>query len=93
MNKLLEIKNLKKYYHDSKGEVLAIDNISLTVNENEFISIIGTSGCGKSTLLSILAGLINKSSGKIIFNKSVWRNTFDTEDFGHKNKICQMGIL
>lgn len=69
MNKLLEIKNLKKYYHDSKGEILAIDNISLTVNENEFISIIGTSGCGKSTLLSILAGLINKSSGKIIFNK------------------------
>ena len=69
MNKLLEIKNLKKYYHDSRGEILAIDNISLTINENEFISIIGTSGCGKSTLLSILAGLINKSSGEIKYNK------------------------
>ena len=45
MKKLLEIKNLKKYYHDTKGEVLAIDNISLTINENDFISIVGTSGC------------------------------------------------
>lgn len=67
---ILEIKNLKKYYHDLKGEILAIDNISLSINENEFISIVGTSGCGKSTLLSILAGLDNKSDGEIIFNKN-----------------------
>jgi len=70
MSKLLEVKNLKKYYHDSKSEILAIDNISFSVNENEFISIVGTSGCGKSTLLSILSGLINKSDGEIIFNKN-----------------------
>ena len=67
--KLLEIKNLKKYYHDLKGEILAIDNISLSINENEFISIVGTSGCGKSTLLSILAGIENKSDGEINFYK------------------------
>ena len=69
MNNILEIKNLRKYYHDLKGEILAIDNISLTIKEKEFVSIIGTSGCGKSTLLSILAGLINKSSGEIKYNK------------------------
>ncbi len=69
MNNILEIKNLKKYYHDLQGEILAIDNISLAVKENEFVSIIGTSGCGKSTLLSILANLIDKSSGEIKYNK------------------------
>ena len=73
MKKLLEIKNLKKYYHDTKGEVLAIDNISLTINENDFISIVGTSGCGKSTLLSILAGIENKSDGEIKFNKDSFK--------------------
>lgn len=69
MSKLLEVKNLKKYYHDTKSEIHAIDNISFSVNENEFISIVGTSGCGKSTLLSILSGLLKKSSGEIIYNK------------------------
>ena len=69
MNKLLEVKNLKKYYHDKNSETLAIDDISFDVYEGEFISIVGTSGCGKSTLLSILAGIENKSAGKIDYNK------------------------
>ena len=69
MNKIIEIENLKKYYHDKNGETLAIDNISLDINKGDFISIIGTSGCGKSTLLSILAGLENKSEGTIKYNK------------------------
>ena len=73
MNKLLEIKNLKKYYHDKKSETLAIKDISLDIYENEFISVVGTSGCGKSTLLSILAGLENKSEGTIKYHKKDFR--------------------
>ena len=68
-NKLLEVKNLNKKYHDLKGETLAIDNITFDVYDQEFISIVGPSGCGKSTLLSILAKIEDKSSGDIIWNK------------------------
>lgn len=64
-NKLLEITNLKKIYHDEDGETLALNDINFSVYENEFISIIGPSGCGKSSILSILSEVDNKSSGTI----------------------------
>lgn len=68
-NKILEIKNLSKNYHDIKGEIKAIDNISFNVYEKDFISIVGPSGCGKSTLLSILSNIEEKSNGEILWNK------------------------
>lgn len=66
---ILEIKNLSKIYHDKNSETLALDNISLDIKDKEFISIVGPSGCGKSTILGIIANIINKSNGKIIFKK------------------------
>ncbi len=68
-NDLLEIKNLKKIYHDKDGEVLAIKDISFEIKDGEFVAIVGPSGCGKSTILSILSDLENKSDGDIIINK------------------------
>ena len=65
MEKILEIKNISKKYQNKEGEILAIQNINLTVNQGEFVSIIGPSGCGKSTLLSIIAGLEEKTSGEM----------------------------
>ena len=65
MEKILEVKNVSKKYQNKEGEVLALHDINLRVNEGEFVSIIGPSGCGKSTLLSIIAGLENKTSGEI----------------------------
>ncbi len=65
MEKILEVKNVSKKYQNKEGEILALQNINLRVNRGEFVSIIGPSGCGKSTLLSIIAGLEEKTEGKI----------------------------
>lgn len=68
---MLSINNLKKYYHTKKDEILALDNISFEINNNELISIVGPSGCGKSTILSIIAGVLSKSNGEINKNCSI----------------------
>lgn len=73
LNNILEINNLSKIYHTNKSEILAIDNLNLNIKEGEFVAIVGPSGCGKTTLLSILCGLEEKSSGKIIFPKKELR--------------------
>ena len=70
MNKILDIKNLKKIYHTRQGEILAIDNFSFNLYEGEFVAIVGPSGCGKSTILSILCGLEKISEGTINFNNN-----------------------
>ena len=67
-NILLEIKNLKKMYHNDQCETIAVDNVSFEVNKNEILSIVGPPGCGKSTILSILTNLEEKSDGDIIFH-------------------------
>lgn len=66
MDKILEIKHLKKNYQTLKEEIVAIDDINISVYEGEFISIVGPSGCGKSTILSILSGILSSSSGEIL---------------------------
>ena len=68
-DKILEITNLKKTYHDSFGEIEALKDITFHVYKNEFLSIVGPSGCGKSTILSILSSLIDFPSECIKFNK------------------------
>ena len=52
-------------YQSPNGEIRALENVSFTVNEGEFLSIVGPSGCGKSTLLSIISGLLLPTSGKV----------------------------
>ena len=62
---ILKIKNLKKIYHTEKEEILAVEDFSFDLHENEFVAIVGPSGCGKSTILSILCNLDTKSDGNI----------------------------
>ncbi|MDX2212431.1 MAG: ABC transporter ATP-binding protein [Oculatellaceae cyanobacterium bins.114] len=65
-NQFLVVENLQKTYPSPDGgETIVLDNINLTIGENEYISIIGHSGCGKSTLLKIIAGLERLSSGSV----------------------------
>ena len=72
MQSLLQIKNLSKKYITKNKVTKAVDNISLDINDNEFITLIGPSGCGKSTILSIIGNLYEKSSGIIKFkNKDI----------------------
>ncbi len=66
MGAIVEVHNLGMKYHSLNGEVTALENINLSVEEGEFISIVGPSGCGKSTLLSILAGLLIPTEGSVI---------------------------
>lgn len=63
--KVLETKSLKKYYGRGENLVKAVDDISFTVQEGEFIVIVGTSGSGKSTLLHMMGGLDRPTSGNV----------------------------
>ncbi|MCR4801683.1 MAG: ABC transporter ATP-binding protein [Lachnospiraceae bacterium] len=65
-NSKIYAKNIKKIYHSTKGDTLAMDNVNINVLENEFVCIVGPSGCGKSTLLRMVAGLDEISDGEII---------------------------
>jgi nitrate/nitrite transport system ATP-binding protein len=61
----LHVRNMSKKFKTAQGEILALQNINLTVQRGEFISLIGHSGCGKSTLLNIIAGLYHQSDGTV----------------------------
>lgn len=58
-------KDLSKEFVSKRGEVLALDNVSLQVQDHEFVSVVGPSGCGKTTLLKLIAGLIEPNTGEI----------------------------
>ncbi len=66
--KILDVKNLSKTY--GKGDVMvkALDDVSFSVEQGEFVAIIGPSGSGKSTLLHILGGVDTPTSGRVIIN-------------------------
>jgi len=63
---LVDLQDISMVYHTKDGEIAALASVNLSIAEREFVSIVGPSGCGKSTLLSIVAGLIEPSSGSVL---------------------------
>jgi spermidine/putrescine transport system ATP-binding protein len=64
----IEIKNLTKKYISGNKEVVALDNINLQIENGKYHTLLGPSGCGKTTLLRTIAGLLEATSGKVLFN-------------------------
>lgn len=62
------IDNLTKKYEGRSGETIALNGVSLTIKENEFVCVVGPSGCGKSTMLNVIAGLEKPTAGKVCMN-------------------------
>ena len=65
----IQVHSVFKVYETSGGsEVLALENINLEVESNEFVTLVGPSGCGKSTLLRMVAGLEDANEGNILID-------------------------
>lgn len=83
---MLTLKNIKKIYE--QGDEAVLDDINLTFNKNEFVSILGCSGAGKSTLLNIIGGLDDKTSGKLLINgKDIYKRDDLNLDYYRKNNV------
>jgi branched-chain amino acid transport system ATP-binding protein len=81
MSALLEVKNLKVGY----GKIIAVKDISITVNQGEIVTLIGSNGAGKSTTLRTISGLLKPKSGEILFEG----NRIDGKE-GHE--VVKLGL-
>lgn len=89
MEKVLEVKNIEKYYGNKGNITKAIDNISFDVEKGEFVGIMGASGSGKTTLLNCISTIDRVTAGNIIINsqnitelKGNWLNKFRSKKLG-----------
>ena len=77
MNKI-QIERLHKSYGTGNGRVTALDDINLSIKQNEFVTLVGPSGCGKSTLLKLIGALIRPTRGTLLFDgRTLLRPTAD----------------
>lgn len=86
--KILQASHLKKYYGDNPNRVKALDDVSLSIEEGEFLSIVGTSGSGKSTLLHLLGGLDRPTAGEVVIdNENIYALSEDKRTIFRRRKI------
>ncbi len=67
MKPLLEVQNLKKYFHTKAGELHAVDGIDFTLDEGKTLGVVGESGCGKSTLGRTILHLLDATDGQVFY--------------------------
>ncbi|HEX8632825.1 MAG TPA: ABC transporter ATP-binding protein [Pyrinomonadaceae bacterium] len=65
---LIETREVSRHYQMGATRVVALDRVSVTVGEGEFVALLGTSGSGKSTLLNLIGGLDQPSEGEVVFD-------------------------
>jgi len=65
---VLDIEHVTKVFESENGKIPVLEDVSVSVKEDEFLCLVGPSGCGKSTLLRIVAGLERADSGQILFH-------------------------
>ena len=75
---ILKTENLTKIYGSGNNKVIALDNVNISINEGEFVAIVGASGSGKSTLLHLLGGVDKPTSGKVyVGGKDIYKLSSD----------------
>ena len=74
---ILRVEHLTKKYGKGDNEVIAVNDMSFTVNKGEFVAIVGSSGSGKSTLLHLLGGVDRPTSGKVFIDD---QNIYELSD-------------
>jgi len=67
MDKILEVKNLKKYFSTKSGSLHAVDDVSLSIERGKTLGVVGESGCGKSTLGRVVIHLLSATDGQVFF--------------------------
>ena len=86
MSALVEIRDICKIYNPGENEVKALDHVSLTIHENEFVAIIGQSGSGKSTLMNMLGCLDVPTNGSYFLHGQDVSHMSDNELSDVRNK-------
>nr|WP_081674489.1 ABC transporter ATP-binding protein [Butyrivibrio sp. VCD2006] len=86
MSALVEVRDICKVYNPGENEVRALDHVSLTIDEGEFVAIIGQSGSGKSTLMNMLGCLDTPTSGKYLLHGIDVSHMTDDEQSDVRNR-------